>query len=208
MHRDREGTLAAPLALSAEQYHEVRDALARGDHAAVARLLARARARHSDSETPAPMRWVSEPGACPACAAKSGRIVPPGGRVPPLHPFCRCSLAPADDAEPYASYQVTTEPNQTDYESMTITHGDRREEAPNMKNATTTACACEHRDSEADAAAALRKRLAGAWRDPDPAPVSTPARGSAPAPSAVGTDERAVMAAFRARLANAWKGNE
>jgi hypothetical protein len=111
-------------------------------------------------------------------------------------------LAPADDAEPYASYQVTSEPDQSDYESMTITHGDRGEGAPNMKNTTPkrAACACEHRDSEADAAAALRRRLAGAWREPEPA------RGSARAPSAVGTDERAVMAAFRARLANAWRG--
>ncbi|MFD8839851.1 hypothetical protein [Streptomyces griseofuscus] len=57
--------------------------------------------------------WVSEPGACPACAAYAGRSIPLGGHFPgglsldprrtvfltsipgpPRHPHCRCSVIP------------------------------------------------------------------------------------------------------------------
>lgn len=47
-------------------------------------------------------QWVTEPGACPACAANQaagprviGETWPDGSDAPPAHPNCRCGTAPA-----------------------------------------------------------------------------------------------------------------
>lgn len=50
--------------------------------------------------------YLAEPSACPDCAALADQVFPlpdmqPGSNAPPLHPFCRCAVAPHWDDDKY-----------------------------------------------------------------------------------------------------------